>query len=249
MLIVSIIEMKILYLKFVKIELVQLKYKIMRLFKSFALFLLITLASFSITSCDKSGAQYDKKITEADAFFEKENYNDALRTYQAAAKIKPDEKYPAERINAINEIKKLDAERVAEENYYREIEQADNFFDNEEYESALAAYQRAVYFKSEQYPKERIKEIELLLSEYVEAVETANYTYHIIVGSFEIESNAEKMMQKLKDNGFDSRLVSRFDGQYTAVILASYPTIHDAYNDLTDAKAHTEHPWVIYKRF
>ena len=221
----------------------------MRSFNSIALFLLITLASFSITSCDKSGKQYDKNITEADAFFEKENYNDALRLYTAAFKLKPDEKYPADRINEINEIKRLDAERLAEENYYREIDQADNFFDNEEYESALAAYQRAVYFKSEQYPKDKIKEIELMLSVVEEVVETTNYTYHIIVGSFEIESNAEKLQQKLKDAGFNSRLVSRFDGEYTAVILASYPTIHDAYNDLTDAKAHTEHPWVIYKRF
>lgn len=221
----------------------------MRSFNSIALTLLIFFASFAISSCDKAGAQYDKNITEADAFFEKENYNDALRLYTAAFKIKPDEKYPADRINEINEIKRLDAERIAEENYYREIDQADNFFDNEEYESALAAYQRAVYFKSDQYPKDRIKEIELLLSETADVVANSSYTYHIIVGSFEIESNAEKMQQKLKDAGFDSRLVSRFDGQYTAVILASYPTIHDAYNDLTDAKAHSEHPWVIYKKF
>jgi tetratricopeptide (TPR) repeat protein len=221
----------------------------MRSFNSIALALLITFASLTFTSCDKSGAKYDKNITEADAFFEKENYNDALRLYKAAAKIKPDEKYPDVRINEINEIKRLDAERVAEENYYREIEQGDDFYDSEEFESALAAYQRAVYFKSEQYPKDRIAEIELLLSDTEEVIENNDYRYHIIVGSFEVESNAEKMQQKLKDAGFNSRLVSRYDGEYTAVTLSSYSTIHDAYNDLTDAKAHSEHPWVIYKKF
>ena len=111
----------------------------MRFFNSIALALLITFASFTFTSCDKSGAKYDKNITEADAFFEKENYNDALRLYKAAAKIKPQENYPADRIKEINGIKRLDAEKLAEENYYREIELADNFFDDEEYESALAA--------------------------------------------------------------------------------------------------------------
>jgi tetratricopeptide (TPR) repeat protein len=221
----------------------------MRSFNSIALALLITFASLTFTSCDKSGAQYDKNITEADAFFEKENYNDALRLYKAAAKIKPEEKYPDVRINEINEIKRLDAERLAEENYYREIEQGDDFYDSEEFESALAAYQRAVYFKSEQYPKDRIAEIELLLSDTEEIIENDDNRYHIIVGSFEVESNAEKMQQKLKDAGFNSRLVSRYDGEYTAVTLSSYPTIHDAYNDLTDAKAHSEHPWVIYKKF
>lgn len=222
----------------------------MRSFNSIALALILIISSLSIISCDKSGKQYDKNITEADAFFEKENYNDALRLYNAAAKIKPDEKYPTDRIKEINEIKRLDAEKLAEENYYREIELADNFYDNEEFESALAAYTRAIYFKSEQYPKDRIVEIELILAELTEeSTESTNYTYHIIVGSFEVVSNAERMMEKLKDAGFDSRLVSRFDGEYTAVILASYPTIHDAYNDLTDARAHSEHPWVIYKKF
>ena len=222
----------------------------MKSFNSIALALLITITSFTITSCNTKTKEYNKYLTEADVFFEKENYNDALRLYKAAAKIKPDEKYPSDRINEINKIKKLDAEKLAEENYYREIEMADNFYDNEEYQSALEAYTRALYFKTEQYPKDRIDEIELMLAEVTEeVVENTNYTYHIIVGSFEIESNAERMMQKLKDDGFDSRLVSRFDGEYTAVILSSYPTIHDAYNDLTDAKAHAEHPWVIYKKF
>jgi len=222
----------------------------MRSFNSIAIALMITLTSFSITSCNTKTKEYNKYLAEADVFFEKENYNDALRLYTAASKIKPDEKYPSDRINEINKIKKLDEEKLAEENYYREIELADNFYDKEEYQSALEAYTRALYFKSEQYPKDRIDEIELMLVEVVEeVVENTNYRYHIIVGSYEIESNAERMMQKLKDEGFDSRLVSRFDGEYTAVILSSYPTIHDAYNDLTDAKAHTDHPWVIYKKF
>ncbi|RLD24354.1 MAG: hypothetical protein DRI54_06220 [Bacteroidetes bacterium] len=224
----------------------------MKIFNSIALALLVTFASFSLTSCDNKTKEYNKNLAEADVLFEKENFNDALRLYKAAAKIKPDEKYPSDRINEINKIKKLDEEKLAEENYYREIELADNFYTNEEYQSALEAYTRALYFKTEQYPKDRIDEIELMLAEVTEEVvetTTTTYRYHIVVGSFEIESNAEKMMQKLKDDGFDSKLVSRFDGEYTAVILSSYPTIHDAYNDLTDAKAHTDYPWVIYKKF
>ena len=89
----------------------NIKHKIMRSFNSIALALIITITSFSITSCDNKTKEYNKKLVEADAFFEKENYNDALRLYKAAIKIKPDEKYPSDRINEINKIKKLDEEK------------------------------------------------------------------------------------------------------------------------------------------
>jgi len=94
-----------------------------------------------------------------------------------------------------------------------------------------------------------IDEIELILADLDRAIENESYLFHIVVGSFEIESNAEDFQQKLKDQGYDARLVSRLDGEYTAVILSSYPTIHEAYNNLSETRAQMEHAWIIYKRF
>ena len=47
----------------------------------------------------------------------------------------------------------------------------------------------------------------------------------------------------------NARLVSRLDGEFTAVIFASFPTLNEAYNNLPDARSQMEHAWVIYKRF
>jgi tetratricopeptide (TPR) repeat protein len=221
----------------------------MKRFSSIFLALLIAVVSLTITSCDKSGKEYNKTITEADGLFKEDDFSGALKLYKKAAGIKPEESYPVQKINEIGEIQRQIAEQEAEDNYYREIEQADNYFDEENYESALTSYTRALSYKpGEQYPLDRIVEIELLMP-IEEAIVNSSLTYHIIVGSFEIEDNAIKMQQKLKEEGFEGRLVKRYEGEFTAVILSSYDNIHDAYNNLTDAKAYAEHPWVIYKRF
>jgi tetratricopeptide (TPR) repeat protein len=221
----------------------------MKRFSSIFLALLIAVVSLTITSCDKSGKEYNKAITEADGLFKEDDFSGALKLYKKAAGIKPEESYPVQKINEIGEIQRQIAEQEAEDNYYREIEQADNYFDEENYESALTSYTRALSYKpGEQYPLDRIVEIELLMP-IEEAIVNSSLTYHIIVGSFEIEDNAIKMQQKLKEEGFEGRLVKRYEGEFTAVILSSYDNIHDAYNNLTDAKAFAAHPWVIYKRF
>jgi len=223
----------------------------MKRFNFFVPALLIAFTTLTFTSCDKSGKEYKKAITEADGFFNEENYNDALNLYKKAAGIKPEESYPTQKIKEIEEIKKQIAEQETEDNYFREIKQADSYFDEEYFESAIESYTRALSYKpGEQYPLEKIAEIELLMPIEEEVIElNESLTYHIIVGSYEIEDNALKMQQKLKNDGINARLISRYDGEYTAVILASYPNIHKAYNNLTDAKAYAEHPWVIYKRF
>lgn len=229
----------------------------MKIFNSIAFALLFTLASFSFVSCDKKAAEYEKNITEADGLFNDAKYDDALKLYNAASTLKPDEGYPKEKISEINEINEAEeklaneaAVLAAEENYLLKIEEADDLFNNANYEEAISVYVQALSFKPDQrYPVDRINEIELLLEEDKQMVQNTNNIYHIVVGSFEIENNALELQQKLKDQGVNARLVSRFDGEYTAVIFASYPTLNEAYNNLSDARSQMEHAWVIYKRF
>lgn len=61
---------------------------------------------------------YLAAITEADKFYDEENWNSALQQYEAASKIKPSESYPQQQIELINSI--LDKERQMAE----EVEQA-----------------------------------------------------------------------------------------------------------------------------
>ena len=246
-------ELQTIQLKFVRNQ----NLLIMKIFNSIAFTLLITFTSFSIISCDKTASEYKKNITEADGFFENSEYDDALKSYTAAANLKPEEEYPKEKISEINviiaqaeESARIEAEIKAEENYIVEIDEGDDFYNNGEYERAIESYLQALSFKpDESYPAERINEIEQFLTADEEIIDDANNIYHIVVGSFEIESNAENFQQKLKDQGYEARLVTRLEGEYTAVILSSYPTIHDAYNNLSDARAQMGHAWIIYKRF
>lgn len=229
----------------------------MKVFNSIAFALLITFTSFSIISCDKTKAEYEKNIILADGFLNDSKYDEALQSYTTAANLKPEEEYPKEKINEVNviiaqaeEAARIEAEIEAEENYLVEIEEGDDFFNNGEYEAAIASYVSALSFKpAELYPVDRINEIELMLEEAEEMANSDNNRFHIVVGSFEIESNAEDFQQKLKDQGYNARLVSRSDGVFTAVILSSYPTLNDAYNGLSDAREQMGHAWVIYKRF
>ena len=152
----------------------------------------------------------------------------------------------AEEERAVNEA----ANREAEANYLTKIEEGDDFFNNSDYEGAIASYKQALSFQPDQaYPVDRINEIELLIADQEELAANNNNLYHIVVGSFEDDNNAQNLLQKLEDLGVNARLVSRLDGEYTAVIFSSYPSINDAYNNLSEVREQMGHAWIIYKRF
>ena len=166
----------------------------------------ILIATALITSCDNTTAEYDKNITEADGFFKSENYNDALKLYKKAAGTKPEEAYPNEKIKEIEVLLNLAAAEEAEKNYYNQIDLGDNYYDELDYENAISAYTRALSFKpGEQYPLDKIEELESLMpqEEVVFSQTNTSHPYHIIVGSFENEEYAVKLMEKLKADGFD----------------------------------------------
>lgn len=224
---------------------------LIKLFKPFALVGVIVMLALVFNACDKSGAQFQKKVTEADALFEDQKYDEALKLYEAAKQLKPEEEHPNQRINEILEIKRIEAERIAEENYYLEIEKADEYFYQKDYQAAKNAYLNAANFKpGEQYPIDKIAEIDQLLglNTQPKAI-NSDLVYHVVVGSFTQKANAEELLQRLKNEGQSGRLVSRYNGEYTAVIVASFATIHEAYNHLSDAKKYADQPWVIHKRF
>jgi len=73
--------------------------------------------------------------------------------------------------------------------------------------------------------------------------------YHIIIGSYVDASIAKVAFDKFKKLGFKPYYVSRYNGKYTAVSIASYPNIHQAYNKLYEFQDNYgyEEAWVLFQ--
>ena len=123
---------------------------------------------------------YNDAIAEADGFFNEKNYEKSIESYKKAQPLKPEESYPQEKINEANEL--IAEQQKIEQDYQLLIADGDNAFTNKDYETAKAKYEGAIELKeAEQYPKDKITEIQELLDaaakleeDYETAIKTAD---------------------------------------------------------------------------
>ena len=104
-----------------------------------------------------------------------EKWEEAKVKYSEASAIKPDQEFPKEKINEIDErLAELAAKQEeirlqneknaeTEANYNAAIKEADELFNAENFEGAKPKYEAAIAIKDEQYPKDKIKEIDVKL--------------------------------------------------------------------------------------
>ena len=129
---------------------------------------------------------YNKKIEIADFQFESQQWEASKTNYFDASGIKPDQKYPKERIREINRILTIASEKAkhlkeTEDAYVNAIERADKALGFMELKVASFYYQKAAKMRSfEEYPKIKIKEVDSLFlvvkqqkidNEFVEAID------------------------------------------------------------------------------
>lgn len=106
-------------------------------------------------------AKYKEFIQKADQAFENDKLTDSKEFYQEAINLKSNERYPAQRIEEINEILK---KREIDANYAEAIRNADAKFEAPEYNEALTFYKEASQLKpTEAYPRQKISEINSIL--------------------------------------------------------------------------------------
>ncbi|OYT14879.1 MAG: hypothetical protein B7C24_15970 [Bacteroidetes bacterium 4572_77] len=109
-------------------------------------------------------AAYEAAITQADAFYEEENWQESLLKYQLASQIKPSEVYPQERIAELQSI--LGDLASAQAQYDALIQEADAYFESKTYVDSKAKYQLALQIRAqESYPTTQIQRIESILAE------------------------------------------------------------------------------------
>ena len=112
--------------------------------------------------------EYTAVLTEADNFYRKKEYEQAIGKYREASKIIPSEGYPEEKIREIEGVK--DEARKKQVAYDDAIHRADKFVKYRKYEEAIESYRLAAEtLPAEEYPRTRIEELEIELEALVEA--------------------------------------------------------------------------------
>lgn len=123
--------------------------------------------------------EYRQLIADADKLFEDEKFDEAKAQYTKGMELKPSDEYPKAQIQKIEtKLKELaDAEaanKAKEEQYNQLIADADNLFNESNWQEAKSKYQNALDIKSgEKYPTDRIAEIGKKLEELAKAEEEA----------------------------------------------------------------------------
>ncbi len=113
---------------------------------------------------------YNKLISQADGLFGTKKYEEAKAVYGQARLKMPENPYPNEKINEINQVLSRLARKEVTERYNSYIAEADQLFGNESYEEARGKFQQAAKVIPENtYPQQKINEINTILSAAVNA--------------------------------------------------------------------------------
>ena len=109
--------------------------------------------------------QFDDLIVQADNNYKAKKLDEALTFYTQAKQLIPENEYPQNQINLINQQKQEMARAdQMEKDYQALIAQADKLLGSKDYTNAQAGYQKAIALKpAESYPAGKLKEIEQIL--------------------------------------------------------------------------------------
>lgn len=114
--------------------------------------------------------EFDQLIKEADAYYQRGEYQMALIKYLEAKKLFPDRAYPNDRVAELQDLVKaleINEKQKAdlEEKYKTAISKANGFFDQKSYKEARPVYEEALQYKSgDVFATGRINEIDQLLA-------------------------------------------------------------------------------------
>jgi tetratricopeptide (TPR) repeat protein len=139
-----------------------------------------------LTRLKNTNDEYNRLVNLGDSLYIEKKYLNAKLSYQDALKVKPNESYPKEMIaKADNLITGQEANaRALEESYQAALSDADKFYAAKDYDKAKSGYQAALGIKpDEQYPKDRIKEIDGLFAAMEKQKELDKQYLAIIAGA------------------------------------------------------------------
>ncbi len=149
----------------------------------------IDKALAEIAAAKSLDENYKAIIASADRHLAEKSYEVAKGEYSTASGLKPAEKYPLTKIAEIDAIIAAIAKQKAiDDEYAATIVNADNLLSAKSYDPSKQQYQAALKIKpTEQYPKDKIGEIDKALAELA-LIKDRDDKYAALVG------NADKLM-------------------------------------------------------
>ena len=207
--------------------------------------ILLFLGIIIIDSCNKTEKKFSREMNRADSLSNSANYEEAKELYQKIYRENPDIKDIELKISKVDSLLKFHRSTVQ---YNEIIKIADSLFNKGLFDEAEYAYQEAsLVLPEEYYPVNKIKEIRDIQNPHSG---TSENIYHLIVGCFEVEENADGLREELQAKGFDSRFISRKNGTLKAVTYTSHTDIHDANNNLKRVQRNVHNDaWVLRHNF
>ncbi|NVK52620.1 MAG: hypothetical protein HWD85_06770 [Flavobacteriaceae bacterium] len=193
------------------------------LYKSTYLF--ICIASILITACSNTDNTYQKDIKTADSLFTLQQFEAAKKYYTKALNLKREEKYPQKQIAKINTA----ITKIKEDKYLSLLQKADSLYTNKNYSGAKKLYLNASNFKpNEESLKTKIDRIDKLMTDQKRK---ADKPFHVIVGSYSVESNAVAHQKRLATSNIQSNIKISREGNHL-ISIKSFKSINKAYNYL-----------------
>jgi cell division septation protein DedD len=191
---------------------------------------------------------YDKAIAEAESLMvvaassegnmAREKYQEVMRYYIKASKIKPDQEYPKEKITQIKNYLSGETEQKPEAGGEITGEQMGVTKKTEETKVTTEAVHT-----QKQAPREATPS-----ATETSGMKEGKKRFHIIVGAFQNENNAYRYSQRLKAKGFDSIIIPIKDGEFKAVTCGSFTTREEASEALTEVQKQVKQDAWILKR-
>ncbi len=151
-------------------------------------------------SAQEKEDSYTNFIAQGDKNYEEKNWDKALANYEGALQIKPKEKYPQNRIDAINKALK-DAKNAEDlqKRYDALLQKASDLLQKAEFSSAIMQYEKAQNLKPEEtYPQTQITKIKAQISakELAEVEAKKKAKQANLRNAYDIEiANADKNLQ------------------------------------------------------
>ncbi|MBN3034112.1 MAG: hypothetical protein JW861_00880 [Bacteroidales bacterium] len=175
--------------------------------------------------------QYRAAVADGDKLYGQSYYEQARLRYQDALDLKPGEGYPAGRIAEIDGI--LTARAEQDNAFNGAISEADQLFNVQKYEEARMAYLKAGNLKpGEPYPQERIREIDLLIRQHEERMQSFNKLIASGDNAFQMKSwedarsSYEKALELIPGEDYPRQKLLEID----AILLSEKDATEQAYN-------------------
>jgi tetratricopeptide (TPR) repeat protein len=115
--------------------------------------------------------KYEEVLAKADKFYTEQSFQDALAYYQQALDIWPEQPYPADMLNRINNLLN-DSEFLNQQAFNELLAQANSRYEAEQFDLALESYQQALELKpSDEFTLSRIDELTAFFDEQSQLAE------------------------------------------------------------------------------